>query len=190
MRKLLLAMLTMACLMPPAAEAARPDTPTASRNAAAARANATRPAAPARPAAATAKASQPRMVEPRTAQARAAQPRTSQSQATPSRAAQPRMAALRHGDVRSQRDGVVVRGASAAVLPRGAARETTSARGAPREATTCTRRNGRTTCTPVERPMAWQAGLPRADNSQRECPAGTFATLARGHDDVVRCMPI
>jgi hypothetical protein len=36
----------------------------------------------------------------------------------------------------------------------------------------------------------WQAGLPRADYAQTECPDGTFATLARGHDDVVRCMPL
>jgi hypothetical protein len=27
------------------------------------------------------------------------------------------------------------------------------------------------------------------DYAQRECPEGTFATLARGHENVVRCMP-
>lgn len=38
---------------------------------------------------------------------------------------------------------------------------------------------------------AWARGLEPAANIQAsECPAGTMATLARGHDDVVRCMPI
>ncbi|MBX6375346.1 MAG: hypothetical protein IRZ13_14070 [Acetobacteraceae bacterium] len=38
--------------------------------------------------------------------------------------------------------------------------------------------------------LHWQAGLPPADFSQRACPDGTLATLARGHDDVVRCVPL
>ncbi|KAA2214568.1 hypothetical protein [Teichococcus oryzae] len=37
---------------------------------------------------------------------------------------------------------------------------------------------------------SWQAGLPMASGEQRECPIGTMATLARGHDDVVRCLPL
>jgi hypothetical protein len=36
----------------------------------------------------------------------------------------------------------------------------------------------------------WQRGLPPAEGLQRDCPDGTLATLARGHEDVVRCMPI
>jgi hypothetical protein len=40
------------------------------------------------------------------------------------------------------------------------------------------------------RGLHWQAGLPPADLSQRACPDGTLATLARGHDDVVRCVPL
>lgn len=50
---------------------------------------------------------------------------------------------------------------------------------------------------PVARPPAggarltsWQSGLPMASGTQRECPVGTLATLARGHDDVIRCMPL
>jgi hypothetical protein len=58
-------------------------------------------------------------------------------------------------------------------------------------AQTCTRRNGRTSCTPARSSVVgWQSGLPTASYAQQECPAGTFATLARGHDDVVRCMPL
>jgi hypothetical protein len=37
---------------------------------------------------------------------------------------------------------------------------------------------------------SWTAGLPAASGEQRDCPVGTMSTLARGHDDVVRCMPL
>jgi hypothetical protein len=92
----------------------------------------------------------------------------------------------RPGDVRSQRQGIVVRGASAAAIPRIAQ---------PASARRCTRRNGRTVCTTQRRvarnPVAgWHRGLSSASMTQRDCPAGTFATLARGHDDIVRCMPL
>jgi hypothetical protein len=85
----------------------------------------------------------------------------------------------RAGDTRTSRAGIATRSASAATVSRAAATQT------------CTRRNGRTVCTSAARaqPLRWQAGLPVADYAQRDCPAGTFATLARGHDDVVRCMP-
>lgn len=37
----------------------------------------------------------------------------------------------------------------------------------------------------------WAHGLPPALGVQaQECPAGTMATLAEGHDDIVRCMPM
>jgi hypothetical protein len=39
-------------------------------------------------------------------------------------------------------------------------------------------------------PMRWSAGLPAPALVQaNECPDGTMATLAHGHDDIVRCMP-
>ncbi|TDH62032.1 hypothetical protein E2C06_13770 [Dankookia rubra] len=39
--------------------------------------------------------------------------------------------------------------------------------------------------------FGWTQGLPPAALVQTSgCPDGTMATLARGHDDVVRCMPI
>lgn len=37
----------------------------------------------------------------------------------------------------------------------------------------------------------WAQGLPPALGVQAQgCPAGTMATLAEGHDDIVRCIPI
>jgi hypothetical protein len=41
------------------------------------------------------------------------------------------------------------------------------------------------------RQVSWQAGLAPATNAQaRSCPVGTMATLANGHTDIVRCMPL
>ncbi len=39
---------------------------------------------------------------------------------------------------------------------------------------------------------SWAQGLPPAlrVQAQQECPAGTMATLAEGHEDIVRCIPI
>jgi hypothetical protein len=38
---------------------------------------------------------------------------------------------------------------------------------------------------------SWAQDLPPALGVQaQECPAGTMATLAEGHDDIVRCLPI
>ncbi|MGG5809814.1 hypothetical protein [Falsiroseomonas sp. CW058] len=110
--------------------------------------------------------------------ARQAAPRRAVAQRGPVRgAARQQVATARHGDVRTQRSGLVVRGAAAATISR-------------ESAASCTRRNGRTTCGQRDGVAGWQAGLPPVDYAQQSCPAGTFATLARGHDDVVRCMPI
>ncbi len=39
--------------------------------------------------------------------------------------------------------------------------------------------------------MSWTRGLePAAGIQAQECPDGTMATTARGHDNIVRCMPI
>ena len=35
----------------------------------------------------------------------------------------------------------------------------------------------------------WDRGLPAASRVQSTCPEGTRAVLARGHDDVTRCLP-
>jgi hypothetical protein len=176
MRRILLALIVLGCSMPTADAARRDDTnrTTASRSAQAqkppqqqARAAAPRQQAASRSTTRTASRQQ----------ATSRQQSTSRQQAT-SRNATQRSAALRPGDARSTRNGVAVRGASAAAAPRSAAQS-------------CTRRNGRTHCTPARSSVVgWQSGLPTASYAQQECPAGTFATLARGHDDVVRCMPL
>lgn len=52
-------------------------------------------------------------------------------------------------------------------------------------------RNCRITRVSAPQPMRWSQGLSPALNVQASnCPAGTMATLATGHSNVVRCMPI
>jgi pyruvate/2-oxoglutarate dehydrogenase complex dihydrolipoamide acyltransferase (E2) component len=155
MRLVLLALFSLVLVAPQAADAARREEP---------RTQASRPQA----AAPQARSSAQRPV--------AAQARTAARPAA-REAARPQQT-VRAGDVRTQRTGIVVRGASAATVSREAA-------------ASCTRRNGRTVCGPARSGIAgWQAGLPVADYAQTDCPAGTFATLARGHENVVRCMPL
>lgn len=185
MRKLLLALVALSCVMPVAADAARRDERgTTARAQQAAKANpAAKPAEQARrPAAAptrqAAAAARQAAVNPRTAPGvRQGAQRTQTARIQDRRGARQQVAVIRPGDVRSQRSGIVIRGAQAATISR-------------ESAGNCTRRNGRTVCGPRDSVAGWQSGLPVADNSQRSCPAGTFATLARGHDDIVRCMPI
>ena len=97
--------------------------------------------------------------------------------------AQGRVALVR-GDVRTSRGGVVVRGTSAASISREPAAGACTRRGANRCGTQAVSRRGSSGV------AGWQSGLPVASHTQRECPDGTFATLARGHEDVVRCMPM
>jgi hypothetical protein len=59
----------------------------------------------------------------------------------------------------------------------------------------CLRVRGTTRCRPQSvlggSISGWARDLPPAAGVQaEECPAGTMATLARGHEDIVRCMPI
>jgi hypothetical protein len=35
----------------------------------------------------------------------------------------------------------------------------------------------------------WDRGLPAASHAQSSCPEGTRPVLARGHDNVLRCLP-
>ena len=52
----------------------------------------------------------------------------------------------------------------------------------------CTARRGAQCRSPR---MNWTQGLsPAAGIQANECPDGTMATLARGHEDITRCMPI
>lgn len=46
-------------------------------------------------------------------------------------------------------------------------------------------------CAPRSRSVSWQGGLEPATNAQAHaCPSGTLATLAHGHSNIVRCMPL
>jgi hypothetical protein len=53
----------------------------------------------------------------------------------------------------------------------------------------CRDRHGkRTSCGPA---MSWTRGLePAAGVQSQECPDGTMATPARGHENIIRCLPI
>ena len=56
-------------------------------------------------------------------------------------------------------------------------------------ASACVRRGRHARCAPQR--LAWQSGLPPAANVQTaDCPEGTMATLATGHANVIRCMPL
>jgi hypothetical protein len=158
MRRILLALVTLAC-MAPTAEAARRDE--RGRE------------APGR------QAQQQQVVKREPAKAAPAQPARSAAQRPAARQAAPQnFSALRPGDVRTSRTGLVTRGAAAATVSREAVAN-------------CSRRNGRVVCGGGGAGIAgWQNGLPQVSYAQRECPEGTFATLARRHDDVVRCMPM
>lgn len=56
----------------------------------------------------------------------------------------------------------------------------------------CTTRNGRRVCTSGARSVAfrWGGDLAPASMEQSSCPDGTIATLATGHNNVVRCVPL
>lgn len=57
----------------------------------------------------------------------------------------------------------------------------------------CTTRNGRRVCAPAATRTAsfrWTGGLAPAAMSQAGCPDGTIATMAFGHNDITRCVPL
>ncbi|MEI6159178.1 MAG: hypothetical protein WCP77_05025 [Roseococcus sp.] len=57
----------------------------------------------------------------------------------------------------------------------------------------CTTRNGRRVCSPGATrtaSMRWTGGLAPAAMSQAGCPDGTIATMAIGHNDITRCVPL
>lgn len=63
--------------------------------------------------------------------------------------------------------------------------------GMPRATGSCARRDAQGRCVRTTASNTrWQGGLPPMTMAQQECPSGTVATLARGHANVVRCLPI
>ncbi|WP_207540432.1 hypothetical protein [Sabulicella rubraurantiaca] len=61
---------------------------------------------------------------------------------------------------------------------------------------TCTMRGGRRVCSPVAAAQPrnvsfrWGSDLPPMTMAQTSCPDGTMATMALGHTDVIRCVPL
>ncbi|MBS7791598.1 hypothetical protein KTR66_16465 [Roseococcus sp. SDR] len=82
----------------------------------------------------------------------------------------------------------------AAAVPYARQPATTNTRGLRQTAVaTCTTRNGRRTCAPAATrtaSMRWTGGLAPAAFSQTGCPDGTIATMAIGHNDITRCVPL
>ena len=108
-------------------------------------------------------------------QARAARTSTRQARATQASTRQARAARP------------TSRQAARATRARGSRQVAARTSGGQRQAAANCTRGSR--CTP--RTVAWQSGLAPATNMQAQsCPTGTLATLARGHSDVVRCVPL
>lgn len=116
------------------------------------------------------------------AQTRSTAPQAARAAAAPRGAAAQQQA--RSGNSQANRATAARRSAGQQnqVAGRGAGRQTRQ-----QAAAACRGRN----CGSAPRQVSWQSGLAPATNEQAQaCPAGTLATLARGHADIVRCMPL
>jgi hypothetical protein len=82
----------------------------------------------------------------------------------------------------------------AAAVPYGRYAALPQGRGLRRTAmASCSMRHGRRTCTTTasrSEVMRWTGGLAPAAMSQSACPDGTIATMAVGHNDITRCVPL
>lgn len=110
-----------------------------------------------------------------------------QARATSHQATAPRRSAARAAPapVRAQAQAQVQRSAPM----RGQLGTVRDQRAASTSGVACTGRKGSAQCRAPR--MAWTQGLsPAAGIQANECPDGTLATLALGHDDIIRCMPI
>jgi len=164
-----------------------------------------RSAPAARPAASRAAAS--RAAPSRAAPSRATASRQAATRPTAGRqAALPSRQATSRANTANQRQALIPRNAASsrsalarggrqvAAIPYSRQNSAASARGLRQTAmASCTTRNGRRVCTPgVTRTasMRWTGGLAPAAMSQTNCPDGTIATLAIGHSDITRCVPL
>jgi hypothetical protein len=90
-------------------------------------------------------------------------------------------------DARGTRQGSARRAAASPRDARGTRQAATRAGNRQQAAANCRGRN----CAPRTRTVSWQGGLEPATNAQAHaCPTGTLATLAHGHSNIVRCMPL
>jgi len=187
---------------------------TTSRSAPAARPTASRPTAsrPAtsRPTASRSATSRPTTSRPTTSGATASGATASRQAATRPTAGRlavlPSRQASSRANTANQRQALIPRnsgssrsawargGRQVAAIPYSRQNSAASARGLRQTAmASCTTRNGRRVCTPgVTRTASirWTGGLAPAAMSQTNCPDGTIATLAIGHNDITRCVPL
>lgn len=163
----------------PDVASARTDARSSAQNASSSRAvTASRPATN-RPASSRASASTTRQATTHQAGTRQA----SGSRATAARSSSANRAVARSGNSRHAAAIPYARQPSAQA-PRGL-RQTAMA--------SCTTRNGRRVCAPGATrtaSMRWTGGLAPAAMSQAGCPDGTIATMAIGHNDITRCVPL
>ncbi len=129
----------------------------------------------------------------RTEQTQASRSTTARPAAAPqARSSQANRATAARRSTAPQRQAAAGRGdarqASANRSARGASTRGSAGRAGHQQASgSCRGRN----CGATQRQVTWQSGLAPATNAQAQsCPAGTLATLARGHSDVVRCLPL
>ena len=127
-----------------------------------------------------------------------ARSRTEQAQSRPAATQSTRAAAARRAEAPQRQARAAQAGtrqaAGRAAAPRQQAARSTGRRQvatrsgrASQAPAACRGRN----CATAPRQVTWQSGLAPATNAQAQsCPAGTLATLARGHADVVRCVPL
>ncbi len=151
----------------PDVASARTDARSSAQNAAS-----SRPVAAARPATSRATTTTANRTRQATAPRAATAPRNAQASRSLARSG-----ATRHAAVPYARQ-------PAAQAPRGL-RQTAVA--------SCTTRNGRRVCAPAATRTAsfrWTGGLAPAAMSQAGCPDGTIATMAFGHNDITRCVPL
>jgi hypothetical protein len=121
-----------------------------------------------------------RQAAARPANTRQAATRPASSRRAATRPATTRQATTRQANIRQTQT-------ARARNARGTRQASSRAAGRQQATATCRGRN----CAPSRRSVSWQGGLEPATNEQaRGCPTGTLATLAHGHRDIVRCMPL
>ncbi|MCW8085065.1 hypothetical protein [Sabulicella glaciei] len=105
-------------------------------------------------------------------------------------------ATARQAATTNSRMQVAQRGRSTAPVPY-SRHQTAASQGLRQSAmATCTMRGGRRVCAPAAAAQPrnvsfrWGSDLPPMTMAQTSCPDGTMATMALGHTDVIRCVPL
>jgi hypothetical protein len=127
-----------------------------------------------------------------TSSSRSATRSSDRGRATVSHAATRSRSSTSYASARGNRG---LNGPVAAAVPYGRSAAMPQGRGLRRTAmASCSLRHGRRTCTTTTASrgevMRWTGGLAPAAMSQSDCPDGTIATMAVGHNDITRCVPL